>query len=314
MKIAVATENDYYWELARDYLENISTDLSSLSAADFDSGRVYKLNPDAIIFDMNSGKLGESDTVLDFIEEGLVPCIIVENDLRQKSNLKIAGHFRKLSEEIAETAGDENIQLLKVAGEKQHTPIWVLCSSSGGPSTLNELLSQIEDPLNCCIVVVQHISPEGLKMLTSTLRSHINGWEIVLSTSSPRIAPGKVIVCDPSSELTVSEGGRCVPKNHSREQKFYPCIDQTIQNLVDGYGVSNLSVAILTGMGSDGAIATAKHGANFSSVVAQTAESSAVKSMPEAAAKAFPETLRKNPREIGVLINQLHKSKAMESA
>lgn len=314
MRVAVATENDYYWELAREYLNNICGELSNLTCADFDSGRVYQLNPQAIIFDMACEKFCNSDVAIDFIEQGLVPCIIVENDVKSMANLNIAAHFRKLSEELVYSVESENIELVKVAGEKSRTPLWVLCSSSGGPSSLNDLVSQIRDPLDCCILVVQHINAEGLQMLTSTLRRHIIGWEIVLSSSNPRVAPGRVIICDPASELTIGEGGRCISTAHSKEQKFYPSIDQTLQNLVEGYGANNMNVAVLTGMGSDGAIAAGKHGAKLNRVVAQTAETCAVKSMPEATASSFPDARRMSPLEIGKLINDEHQLNSLETA
>ncbi|CAI49178.1 protein-glutamate methylesterase CheB [Natronomonas pharaonis DSM 2160] len=171
------------------------------------------------------------------------------------------------------------------ASEYVDKPTLVIGSSTGGPTVVEQLLSELPLDADLRILVVQHM-PDGF---TGRFAKRLDGaseYSVSEATGGERIGGGEALVAQGGYHLEVSGygGGRLrvtltedEPVNNVR-----PAVDVTLQTAaeqVDG----PLTAAILTGMGADGADGVESVSAAGGSVVAQDEETSAVFGMPQRA-------------------------------
>lgn len=159
-------------------------------------------------------------------------------------------------------------------------------SSTGGPQALFKVLKdlgEVQQP----IFITQHMPPT----FTTILAEHIGrtiGRPCIEASDGVTVENGKVYLAagdrhmivkqvGVSRKLTLSDGP---PENFCR-----PAVDPMLRALSDIYG-SKLLIAILTGMGADGAAGATVCVENGAQVLAQDEATSVVWGMPGAAASA----------------------------
>ncbi len=160
-------------------------------------------------------------------------------------------------------------------------------SSTGGPSALKEVLSQLDPKISVPIFIAQHMPPvfsaqlaERLNnMCPLTVKEAENG-EIVRS-KVVYIAPGDYhMEVKKRAEQVVIKLHKGPPENNCR-----PSVDVLFRSAAQVYENKILAV-ILTGMGNDGLKGAKMLKEKGAYVVAQDEESSVVWGMPGAVAKA----------------------------
>src|SRR6478736_3366483 len=162
----------------------------------------------------------------------------------------------------------------------------VIGSSTGGPEALATLFASLP-PLPVPIAVVQHMPPLFTKQFAARLDRQVP-FSVVEAEDGQPMGPGQVFIAPGDYHLEVVAGSRGLvtkltqapPENYCR-----PAVDVLFRSAVAAVG-SSLLGAVLTGMGSDGAIGSKAIVDNGGSVLAQDQATSVVWGMPGAVAAA----------------------------
>jgi two-component system chemotaxis response regulator CheB len=159
-----------------------------------------------------------------------------------------------------------------------------VAASTGGPRALVRLLTGLERGVP--LVVVQHMPPRFTRAFADSL-AEASGLRVA------EVPPdGREVRLD-ASDVWVAPGGRHLrlgrerawAEDGERLHGVMPAADVTIADAADAFG-RRLGVAILTGMGSDGAEGARRAHARGAVVVAESPESATVFGMPQAALAA----------------------------
>ena len=164
-------------------------------------------------------------------------------------------------------------------------PTLVIGASTGGPTVVESVLSELPLEADLRILIVQHM-PDGFTGRFAKRLDEASDYAVREATDGDRIGGGEALVAKGGSHLRVSGygGGRLrvslsddEPVNNVR-----PAVDVTLQTAaaqIDG----PLTAAIFTGMGADGADGVRDVNAAGGTVLVQDEETSAVFGMPQRA-------------------------------
>lgn len=126
-----------------------------------------------------------------------------------------------------------------------------LGASTGGPVTLNSILSLLPATFPCPILCVQHISLGFLQGLVDWLDEQ--GTLRVKTAEQGEIPqPGTVYFPPEDRHLELDSGGRLTPTARPKINGHRPSVDVTFASVAAYYGPRALGM-LLTGMGNDGA-------------------------------------------------------------
>lgn len=183
-----------------------------------------------------------------------------------------------------------------------------IASSTGGPSALLELLSNLPPKPNVALLIAQHMPDKFTRTFAdrldrrSTLRvSEANdGDEVTLGTAF--VCPGKrcmELEMDPQTGVLRLQVG--MPQDDDR---YVPSADRLFRSVARAYGSRAIGI-ILTGMGDDGVAGAKAVLAARGTVVAESAETAVVYGMPGAAVRADAVTRTLPLRGIGDWLAEL---------
>lgn len=151
-------------------------------------------------------------------------------------------------------ARDVDLEICKSEESPFQVPeVIVMGASTGGPSALRSIFSQIPPSFSTPIFVVQHIVPGFTTALAENLNHHTSLTvkeaedEELVCGGGIYIAPGGVHM----KIAAVSEGVRIHLKEGPPEEKSCPSINHLFSSAADMFGSKAWGV-ILTGMGKDG--------------------------------------------------------------
>jgi two-component system, chemotaxis family, protein-glutamate methylesterase/glutaminase len=160
--------------------------------------------------------------------------------------------------------------------------------STGGPNALAEVFSNVLQPVNVPIVIVQHMPP----MFTKTLAVRLDGLKGPVrfheGEEGMEIENGHAYIAPGGKHMDIRrEGLRMVIRLHEGppENSCRPAVDVTFRSVVSLYGASILAV-ILTGMGQDGLRGCELIAEAGGRILAQDEASSVVWGMPGFVARA----------------------------
>ena len=164
-------------------------------------------------------------------------------------------------------------------------PTLVVGSSTGGPTVVEGVLEALPIEADFRVLVVQHM-PEGFTGRFAERLDAASDYAVREAADGDRIGGGEALVARGGKHLEVSGygGGRIrvsltetPPVNNVR-----PAVDVTLETAAERID-DPLSVAIVTGMGADGADGVRAVSAGGGAVIAQDEETSAVFGMPKRA-------------------------------
>ncbi len=158
--------------------------------------------------------------------------------------------------------------------------VLLIGASTGGPSQIKEILSQITN-LSFTIIVVQHMKEEVLPFfiadLKESLKVKVQSSPLKLSLHEPSI-----VVCSQSCMLKKNYANYEL-ENHPNGQQYTPDINMLFNSFVNYSSEFNIKVLIMTGIGRDGVDGAKNLKAKGATVFAQDEKSSPVFGMPKAA-------------------------------
>jgi two-component system chemotaxis response regulator CheB len=164
------------------------------------------------------------------------------------------------------------------------TRLVVIGASTGGPSALVEVFSQVRVCASTAIVVAQHM-PERF---TRTFAERLNRLS-VLRVSEARefepLHPGRAVLCPGGKCLEIvgfGHGFAAIVVDPGPSDRFIPSADRLFKSAAEVAREKVIGV-VLTGMGDDGARGVVAIKARGGMVLAESAETAVIYGMPGAA-------------------------------
>jgi two-component system chemotaxis response regulator CheB len=156
-----------------------------------------------------------------------------------------------------------------------------IASSTGGPSALADILSQLPADFPVPMVVVQHISSTFENGLVDWLR-RISPLDIRLAAHGDSLTPGAVLIAPSDNHMRVTQGRRIALDDQRQGYMNMPSADILLHSLAEVYQSQGIGI-ILTGMGSDGASGITDIHERGGITIAQDETTCAVFGMPKEA-------------------------------
>ena len=175
---------------------------------------------------------------------------------------------------------------------RTHTPevpdVIAIGSSTGGPQALFNLLGTMRaGTVKQPILITQHM-PATFPTILAAHISRVSGWDAKEGVDGEVIKSGRVYIAPGDFHMLVEVKGadKIIRLNKNPPENFCrPAVDPMLRSITAAYG-KRVLVAILTGMGSDGAKGGQVVVQGGGTVIAQDEATSVVWGMPGAAANA----------------------------
>lgn len=271
---------------------------------------VARLRPHIVLIDINMPKNEGLRTIAQIMAFHPTPIIILsssDTDLAIKRTFEAlsAGALEVCEKPISEQKDNSDflktvklVSGLKVithlAGKHDHdTPAQqssgvtvdefaiFIAASTGGPSALKKILSNISPDIKASIIIAQHIAKGFMAGLVSWLAQECK-LTIKEAKSGDRLKRGTVLFCPAGSNIIVAANQTIKIDDTSATDMIKPSADILFNSAAKVYGPKAVGV-ILTGMGSDGAKGLLKIKENGGVTVAQDEATSVVFGMPKKA-------------------------------
>jgi two-component system chemotaxis response regulator CheB len=186
------------------------------------------------------------------------------------------------------TASDSGVDPSTTVDSSEEYPqdaTLVLGASTGGPPVVEELVAGLPLEADLRVLVVQHMPDDFTNRFAQRL-DDASDYDVREAADGDRIGGGEALVAKGGHHLVVSGfGGGRLRVRLTEEEPLHgvrPAVDRTLESAADTVD-GPLTAAILTGMGSDGAVGVEAVAAAGGSVVAQDEPTSAVFGMPKRA-------------------------------
>jgi len=152
----------------------------------------------------------------------------------------------------------KRVKQFLMPGVTEKERVIVIGSSTGGPTVLELVLSELPSNFPAAILIVQHMPAKFTKSLAELL-DHMSEIVVKEAEEGDVIEPGKAYVAPGGFHVTVEKravGGEsraviCLNKG-PLVHGLRPSVDVTMRSIADVYGENAVGI-ILSGMGEDGA-------------------------------------------------------------
>ncbi|MGB0496033.1 MAG: chemotaxis protein CheB, partial [Kangiellaceae bacterium] len=228
------------------------------------------------------GKANFEIDTSDDIDSGIVEDLQSVNESEIANEDEISFEIPML--EDTATGIDFNIDVKESAAPKL-TPCWIIGASLGGPAAVKRFMQNIPADINASFIVVQHIDENFLPVLADILTSNSH-FDVQVASGSSSLTPGSVFLAPLKGKLTfLRDGSMLVDHSQSWSAPYSPCIDDVIESISSVYG-DQCGAIIFSGMGQDGFQGSKKLKEVQGEVWAQSIETCANASMPQAVINA----------------------------
>ncbi|OGH55540.1 MAG: hypothetical protein A3G34_00490 [Candidatus Lindowbacteria bacterium RIFCSPLOWO2_12_FULL_62_27] len=167
--------------------------------------------------------------------------------------------------------------------ERVHIDLVVIGASTGGPSALRTILSEIPADFPVPIAIAQHMPPLFTAHLAADLSSAAK-VKVIEAREGMYLSAGTAVVAPGGSNLKLlrrNAGFKCTLDKPDNGIQPVPSVDALFQSLAQA--ADQVLAVILTGIGSDGAAGMLELKRQGAITVAQDASTSVVYGMPRAA-------------------------------
>lgn len=176
-------------------------------------------------------------------------------------------------------------------------------ASTGGPSAIRAILSELPQNTAVPILVVQHIAAGFLAGMAVWLERAC-GRPVRMATHGEQSLAGCVYLAPDGVHMGVGPGGHILLNRGPAENGMCPAVSYLFRSVAGAYGARAAGV-LLTGMGSDGAAELKMMKDRGAVTIAQDAESSIVHGMPGEAIRLGAATHVLSPPRIAELLSEL---------
>lgn len=183
-------------------------------------------------------------------------------------------------------------------------PLLVIGSSTGGPKALSTILSNFTTPMPFATVIIQHVDEkfaEGLSKWLASQTKHL----VSLAFEGQKIKPGAILMAGKNDHLVLTESLSLKYSAIPAENPYRPSVDEFFFSVAKYWPKKSVVGALLTGMGSDGAIGLKELRNRGWQTIAEDESSCVVFGMPKSAIEIEAATHVLPINEIGPCINKL---------
>ena len=165
------------------------------------------------------------------------------------------------------------------------SPTLVIAASTGGPPTVESILSALPGTAGLRVLVVQHMPGQFTGRFAERLDEHC---ELAVRESAPndRLGPDEAVVANGEYHTEVADGsGEMLALSLTEEPPVHsvrPAADVTLGSVADAVSGPLLAV-VLSGMGRDGAAGLERIAEAGGTTIVQDPEEARITSMPERA-------------------------------
>ncbi len=198
------------------------------------------------------------------------------------AKIKAAANSRR----IRVTPVDELLRMPEKIPANTRKPARVIAIgvSTGGPQSLQHMLSRLPAEFPGSIVVVQHM-PENFTEMFARRLDEVCSLRVKEAQSGDMLVSGRVLICPGNRHIRVKRmplGDVAVLSDEPRVNGHRPSVDILFQSAAQEFGSDALAL-IMTGMGEDGAEGMGAVRAAGGVTIAQSEDSCVVYGMPKAA-------------------------------
>jgi two-component system chemotaxis response regulator CheB len=164
------------------------------------------------------------------------------------------------------------------------TRIVAIGISTGGPNSLQYMLSHLPADFPGSLVIVQHM-PEGFTEMFARRLNDCCAIEVKEAHSGDRLLAGRALLCPGNRHIRVRRmpmGEVVMLSDEERVKGHRPSVDVLFRSLAQEFGPRGVAV-LMTGMGEDGADGMAAVKATGGLTIAQSEDTCVVYGMPKAA-------------------------------
>jgi len=160
-------------------------------------------------------------------------------------------------------------------------PLVVIGASTGGPRALSVVMSSLPADLEAKILLIQHM-PEGFTRSLAERLDRNSPFIVREAQGDEVLEPGVAFLAQGGKHLKVERGSRLVLTQDPPVHGVRPAVDVALLSIAQNYP-GKVVVAILTGMGSDGAAGVRALYAKGAYTIAEDESTCVVFGMPRAA-------------------------------
>jgi two-component system chemotaxis response regulator CheB len=286
------------------------------TASDGEEGlaKAHELRPDVVTLDIKMPKLGGLETLERLMAERPVPVLLLSTLTQEGAEVTLRAlelgamdfvdksavepmSMLSLTTELVEKVralgrarikGRRRGKARRVAPAKEAAAeVVVIAASTGGPSSLQSVVSALPAGFRATILVVQHI-PRGF---THSLAERLDARSAIPvreATDGDLVEPGRVIIAPAGIHTRLRRRGarvRIVLDEEPRDALHRPSADVLMASAASVFGPRTVGV-VLTGMGSDGTEGLRAIKAAGGHTLAESEETCVIYGMPKAAVAA----------------------------
>ncbi|HEY7354404.1 MAG TPA: chemotaxis response regulator protein-glutamate methylesterase [Terriglobales bacterium] len=281
--------------------------------------KIQELKPQVVTLDLEMPGMGGLDMLKEIMRRHRLPVIVVSSHSTKGAAVTLKalslGAFdfvakpqdvtsrmqesaRELIDKIKAAAQSRGIQITTTeepgepvrrkktpsATNNAPTKVVAIGVSTGGPQSLQYVLSKLPPDFPACVLVVQHM-PEGFTEMFARRLDECTSLRVKEAQSGDVLQAGRVLICPGSRHLKVKRlplGDVAVLSDEPRVNGHRPSADVLFRSVAEEFGPRALGV-IMTGMGDDGANGLGSIKAAGGVTIAQSEQSCVVFGMPKAA-------------------------------
>jgi two-component system chemotaxis response regulator CheB len=167
--------------------------------------------------------------------------------------------------------------------ERTDFPVLAVGSSSGGPSTLQYLLSGLPRDLSAAVLIAQHM-PAGFTQTFAKRLDVLLPHPVGEANDGDRVRAGEVMIGPGGRNFGISRGEplAVVAIEAPGDALYVPSVDRLFETAANAFG-DRLTAVVLTGMGKDGSSGVRAVKERGGRVIAESEETAAVYGMPREA-------------------------------
>ncbi len=179
--------------------------------------------------------------------------------------------------------GSANRPIAKMPTITLHKPTVLIASSTGGPGTLDQLLSALPAGLPAAFAITQHM-PRGFTRSLAARLDSTCALKVIEAEEGTVLRPGTIAFAPGDYHMVIGPQGIVHLSQDPPKWGVRPAADYMMESAAQNLHCPLVGV-VLTGMGCDGAEGLVALKASNATVIAQDEESSVIYGMPKAAAE-----------------------------
>lgn len=230
-----------------------------------------------------------SKLVLDALENGAVDFVSISQDSQDSKNSKKLQDT--LIEKIKIAHKSDPYQLIQdkinsLRPRRKGTPrtdtserLVVIGSSTGGPATVQKVLTGLDLDIPAGILLVQHM-PKGFTKQFANRLSKTTGFVVKEAEEGDIIKDGEILIAPGDYHMVVQPNRKVHLDSSDKRFGVRPSVNMTMVSASEVYG-SNLVGVVLTGMGHDGGFGMKSIKKRGGHTIVQNKETCVIFGMPQ---------------------------------